>query len=87
MHDKRAGLYRNVDDAALQFEYPPDGAIQYYESDYFYLWMETIRVENLSKNSFIERFIDQVCDTGAKVEVLTDDVAPPRRRFSSSTSA
>ena len=72
VHDKRAGLYRSVDDTALQFEYALDGEIEYYKSEYFYLWMETIRVENLSKNAFIERFIDQVKDTGAQVEGLAD---------------
>lgn len=75
VYDKRAGLYRQIDDAALQFEYMADGSIKYYESDYFYLWMETVRVENLSKNAFIDRFIDQVADTGAKIESLPD--APP----------
>lgn len=70
VHDKRAGLYRSLDDDALQFEYTADGSVLYYESDYFHLWTETVRVENLSKNRFIERFIDQVADTGARVTRL-----------------
>jgi hypothetical protein len=67
---QRAGLYRTVDDAALQFSYTPNGDIVYYESDYFYLWVETRRMVNLSQNSFIERFVDQVAEGGAQVALL-----------------
>lgn len=70
VYDKRAGLYRSVEDTALQYEYEPDGTISYYESDYFHLWLETVRVGNLSRNEFARRFIDQVADTGARIEVL-----------------
>lgn len=73
INDKRAGLYRTVSDSALQFEYTPSGDIRYYESSYFYLWMETVRVENLSKNTFVRRFIDQVADTGAQTDILATD--------------
>lgn len=76
VYDKRAGLYRSVEDTALQYEYDAaDGTIQYYESDYFYLWLETVRVANLSRNDFARRFIDQVADTGARVEVLAAEEA------------
>jgi hypothetical protein len=70
VYDKRAGLYRGIEDIALAYEYEADGAIRYYESDYFHLWLETVRVGNLSRNSFAHRFIDQVADTGAQVGVL-----------------
>lgn len=74
VHDKRANLYRQLDDRgaqlALQFEYGPRGEIRYHESAYFRLWLETARVENLSKNAFVARFIDQVADTGAAVRPL-----------------
>ncbi len=70
VYDKRAGLYRGVEDAALAFEYEPEGGVRYYESDYFHLWLETKRVENLSRNDFVARFICQVADTGARVGML-----------------
>ncbi len=63
----RASLYRALDDAALQFEYAPDGRARAYSSDYFDLWLETTRINNLSKNAFVDRFIDQVADSGATV--------------------
>lgn len=69
--DKRTNLYRQLDDQmALQYEYGPGGELRYHESPYFSLWLETARVENLSKNAFVTRFIDQVADTGAAVDLL-----------------
>jgi hypothetical protein len=70
IRDKRAGLYRGVEDAAVQFEYGADGEVRFYESNYYHLWVETVRVNNLSRNAFARRFIDQVADTGARVEAL-----------------
>jgi hypothetical protein len=74
VYDKRTNLYRRLDEEgaqlALQFEYGPNGDVRYHESPYFCLWLETVRVENLSKNAFVARFIDQVADTGAAVALL-----------------
>lgn len=74
VHDRRAGLYREVDEHTLRFEYSPDGQLLYYESDYFHLWLEILRVRNLSRNAFLERFVDQIADTGAAVEAYGDEV-------------
>jgi hypothetical protein len=76
IRDKRAGLYREVEGAAVQFEYSADGEIQFYESNYYHLWVETVRVNNLSRNEFARRFIDQVADTGARVLALAADEPP-----------
>jgi hypothetical protein len=73
LRNKRASYYRNINDPAVQFEYTADGDIQFYESNYYYLWLETVRINNLSRNNFIHRFIDQVADTGALINVLTKD--------------
>ncbi len=70
VYDKRAGLYRKVEDAALYFSYSDDGSIDHYGSDYFHLWLESVRMINLSRNEFAARFIDQVADTGARIESL-----------------
>ncbi len=70
IYDKRAGLYRSADASALRWDYDDAGEIRHYESDYFHLWLETVRVANLSRNNFARRFIDQVADTGAEVRVL-----------------
>lgn len=73
VYDKRANLYRSCDDNAIAFAYRDDGEIQYYESDYFHLWLENKRIENVSRNNFAQRFIDQVADTGAKVQLFPED--------------
>lgn len=75
IHDKRAGMYRGVEDTALQFEYDAEGEIRFYESNYFHLWLENVRVGNLSRNDFARRFVDQVADTGARCRVLSIDAA------------
>jgi len=54
------------------------GQVQPFRSPYFSLWLETLRIQNLSKNGFAERFIDQAADTGAKIECL--EVAPTGHR-------
>jgi hypothetical protein len=68
--DKRCSLYRDAAAgpfAALGFEYDPEGLPGFYETNYFRLWLETTRMENLSKNNFMRRFVDQVADSGAQV--------------------
>ena len=70
LHDKRSGLYQQITDPALHFEHTIDGNIRFYQSDYFHLWLETERIKNLSKNSFMYRFMDQIKYTGAAVNAL-----------------
>ncbi len=73
IHDRRAGLYRAVGEHTLRFEYAPNGQLIYYESDYFHLWLEILRARNLSRNAFLERFVDQIADTGASIEAYGDE--------------
>jgi len=72
---ERASLYSTTGlgfQVAVQFDYDPvSGAIHYYETPYFHLWLENMRIENLSKNNFIRRFILQVADSGASLCLLT----------------
>ncbi|RIA87121.1 hypothetical protein C1645_828222 [Glomus cerebriforme] len=70
LHDKRSGLYQQITDFALHFEHMVDGNILFYKSNYFYLWLETERLKNLSKNNFMLRFVDQIHYTGAQVNLL-----------------
>ena len=69
--DKRCSLFRDSavgPFSALGFEYDPEGMPRFYETKFFHLWLETTRIENLSKNNFVRRFIDQVADSGASVQ-------------------
>lgn len=67
IYSKRASLFS---DSNIQFEYDDDGKIQFYESNYFHMWLENIRMINISKNRFVSLFIEQVAGTGAKVGTL-----------------
>lgn len=60
--------------SGCQFEYDPaTGSVRPYVSPYFHLWIENRRMENLSRNDFARRFVDQVAATGARVEMLVED--------------
>lgn len=65
---------------------PASGQIRPYRSPYFYLWLETARINNLSRNGYAERFLDQVADSGASVRLLVReeeaDVKNIARKFS-----
>ena len=71
IYDKRARLrFPSIDTSPLQFDYADDGTMIYHESTYFHIWLETIRVENLSKNDYARRLISQISDTGASIATL-----------------
>jgi hypothetical protein len=75
LYDSRTNLYKKIDNnLALSFEFDKHGKIEYHESAYFNLWLENKRIENLSKNYFVRRFIDQVADSGAQINELVIDV-------------
>jgi hypothetical protein len=65
---------------------PTSGQVRPYRSPYFYLWLETARINNLSRNGYAERFLDQVADSGATVRLLVReeeaDVKNIARKFS-----
>jgi hypothetical protein len=57
----------------MQYNYDVDGNIQFYKSDYFHIWLETMKLKNLSKNDFAFRFISYVKQNGAKYGILVGD--------------
>ena len=67
----RRQLFDDNSDFTLQFTYDDVGNIQYYESDYFKLWLENERIKNLSRNQFVSRFITQVYESGASINTLS----------------
>jgi len=72
LRNRKLALYKDIDQTNLQFEYKNNGDIVYFESNYYYLWLENVRIENLSKNNFIERFISHTAETGANVEIIIE---------------
>lgn len=70
IYNQRAALYNMPDASLLQFEYTHDGNIKYYESDYFHLWLENTKVNNISKNNFVKRLATYLHMYGASMEML-----------------
>lgn len=65
IYDKRNNLYKKID--SLHFEYEDDGGIKFHETKFFNLFLENIRIANISRNNFTTLFIDQTADSGAKL--------------------
>ena len=72
LRNRKLALYKDIDQTNLQFEYKENGDIVYFESNYYYLWLENVKIENLSKNNFIERFISHTVETGATIEIIPE---------------
>jgi hypothetical protein len=74
LYSRRENLLKNFDATGLHTEYGINGELIYHTGDYFHLWLENSRVRNLSKNSFIRRFIHIISQTGASLEFLSDEI-------------
>ncbi len=71
---KRSNLFKNFDDSGLHIEYDYDGKMILHAGDYLQIWLENTRMRNLSRNSFIKRFIHTVSLTGATFEFMSDAI-------------
>ena len=68
-------LHNNYDGGMLPaVEYAANGAAYVPTGDYYTLWVENNICKNLSKNSFMKRFITQTKFTGAELSELTPEV-------------
>lgn len=74
LYSRRENLLSTFDESSLQKEYGATGEVTYHIGDYFHLWLENTRVRNLSRNSFVRRFIQTAGQAGADVYHLTDTV-------------
>jgi len=68
IYDSRRSLFRFIE--GQPFSYDTNGNIHFYKSDYFEIWLETMRLKNLSKNDFAFRFISYVKQNGATFSEL-----------------
>ncbi len=73
LYNKRTNMSQYVKDSNLQYAYDDNGSIKFYETDYYYIWLENMTVTNLSKNNFISRFIEQIQETGAHVKQMNKE--------------
>lgn len=80
--DSRRCAGRQVDEyeqrwlSDVSYEYDEAGVRRFYETPYFRLWLDTKVIENLSRNYFVQRYIEQVASTGASVEAVAAEVDP-----------
>lgn len=70
----RDNLMAAFDGAALTFEYTANGDIEYHHGAFYTIWLENLKIKNMSKNNFIGRFTKFAKDTGASVARLTGKV-------------
>jgi hypothetical protein len=75
VHNKRSMLFSDANISGLTYSYDDNGDLKYYQTSYYYLWLENIRMSNLSKNNFKGHFINQVKDSGATTGELEIDNA------------
>jgi len=74
LYNDRARLFGNMNDnIGLRMEYNVEGQVEYFTSDYFYVWLENTRVRNLSRRNFALRFRAYIETTGATTMPLTED--------------
>lgn len=69
LHNKRDRLSQQVHESGLRFEFGPTGEVIHHTGDYFRIWVENTLIRNLSKNSFIRRFITQIYHTGSQISM------------------
>lgn len=70
IYNKRSNLLQLANDNNLQYLYDINGNIKFYDTDYYYIWLENMIIANLSKNDFIKRFNNQIWETGAVIKYL-----------------
>lgn len=56
----------------LQLQYVTGKGFTAQKSHFYKLWLDNIKLINLSKNNFIARFLDQIAETGATLEYLAN---------------
>lgn len=72
---ERASLFRDyTTDLLTMFEYNREGEPQLIEGPHTVIWLENLRVRNLSKNYFISRFVNWVKLAGASAYIIDQDV-------------
>ena len=67
LFNKRSNLVNYMKDNNIQWYYDISGKIKFYETDYYYVWLENSAISNISKNNFISRFYSQVKESGATI--------------------
>lgn len=70
--DGRSHLLNDYDKTGLTVEYTHDGRLEYRNDDYLTVWIENMRMRNLSKNYFARQLIELFRSVGATVQYIDD---------------
>lgn len=66
-------MYVMTDNCNVPFKYDPEGNIVITDTFYLQILLENIRIKNLSKNNFVDRFVKLISQAGATVSLLEID--------------
>lgn len=73
IHESRYNLHKIIPDnpkSYLQFDYDVEGSVKLYKSDYFQLFVENLRIKNISINNFVKVFTNYLEIYGCKMQFL-----------------
>ena len=70
-------LMSEINNSRLDFTYDADGNVEIRNTDYMQIWLENLRIKNLSKNNFLSRFISLISKYGAEISELEIDIDDP----------
>lgn len=65
-------LTANIDMSFINFEFNEKGKMTIYNTDYFCLWLENIRIMHLNKSNYFINFIKLAKKTGFIIDVIND---------------
>jgi hypothetical protein len=68
LYNKRLAM--NYIDNNLSWSYDQMGNMKFYETDYYYIWLENTVLANISKNNFKNKFCNQIIESGATIKQL-----------------
>lgn len=68
------GVKNSVMDRDMPYEYTETGFANYIQNAFFKLWVENIRMQNISRSRFMTHFISTVKSTGASVIYMSPAV-------------
>jgi hypothetical protein len=72
LNANRTSLFTKYGMFGLAPEYTNKAELKYHDTNYFAIWLENLRVRNLSRNDFMGRFVSLSSMYGAKISWLSE---------------
>lgn len=71
LKESRESLGVGFDETGVSMEYNIDGVCNYRLSDFYYIWVENMKLRNKSKNDFVKLLINMLYSKGSKCLLLS----------------